>query len=324
MVTFARGLGTVLLVTLAACSTPPQNGAVAARQPAAGASPIDAQRLRSDIRVLSHDSMEGRRTATIGNERARTFLLGSLREIELERFGTGYEQPFDFTPRGGTQQMRGINLVGWVRGTQHPDRYIVITAHFDHLGMRDGETFNGADDNASGSVALLELARHFRAQPPAHSIIFALLDAEELGLQGARAFVANPPVPQSAIVFNINMDMVSRNAKDELYAAGTYHSPWTLPIVERIAADAPVTLLTGHDRPDLPPGDDWTQSSDHGPFHAAGIPFLYFGVEDHADYHQPTDTYENIDMDFYPRAVETVLRAARALDAEPGLAARRE
>jgi Zn-dependent M28 family amino/carboxypeptidase len=144
-----------------------------------------------------------------------------------------------------------------------------------------------------------------------------------MGLQGARAFVANPPVPQDALLFNVNMDMISRNEADELYAAGTYHYPWLVPLIERLAADAPVTLLMGHDRPDLPPGDDWTQSSDHGPFHTAGIPFLYFGVEDHPDYHRPTDTFENIDPDFFARAAETVRRTIRALDDDPELVARR-
>jgi len=77
-----------------------------------------------------------------------------------------------------------------------------------------------------------------------------------------------------------------------------------------------VTLLAGHDRPDLSPGDDWTHASDHGPFHEAGIPFLYFGVEDHEDYHRPTDTFANIDADFLLRAVETVRHAVELLDAE--------
>ena len=118
------------------------------------------------------------------------------------------------------------------------------------------------------------------------------------------------------MVLNVNLDMVSRNERDELYVAGTYHYPSLLPLVQRLAGEAPVTLRTGHDRPDLPSGDDWTLLSDHGPFHRAGIPFLYFGVEDHEDYHMPTDTFDKIDADFFVRAVETVRRALRALDGD--------
>src|SRR5690606_17653456 len=159
-----------------------------------------------------------------------------------------------------------------------------------------GEIYHGADDNASGSAALLELARHFAASPPRNSVVVAALDAEEMGLRGARAFVANPPIPLDSILLNVNMDMVGRNAAGELYVAGTYHCPFLGGLVDAVAGRSGVTLLRGHDEPTLPAGDDWTLASDHGAFHAEDIPFLYFGVEDHPDYHRPTDTFENIDQ----------------------------
>jgi hypothetical protein len=95
---------------------------------------------------------------------------------------------------------------------------------------------------------------------------------------------------------------------------GTFHRPGLAPLVEEVASGAPVTLLMGHDRPDLPQGQDWTNASDHGPFHQAGVPFLYFGVEDHADYHQPTDEIAGIQPEFHAAAVETVLRVLEAAD----------
>jgi Zn-dependent M28 family amino/carboxypeptidase len=202
-----------------------------------------------------------------------------------------------------------------VPGRVQADRYIVISAHYDHLGTRGDTIYNGADDDASGTAALLALARHFARRPAEHSLIFAAFDAEEMGLQGARAFVAAPPVPREAIALDVNMDMVSRNSAGELYAAGAHHYPALRPVLEQVAAGAPVKLRLGHDAPGLPPGDDWTQSSDHGPFHASGIPFVYFGVEDHPDYHKPTDDVERIDPGFYVRAVSTVLSAVNALDA---------
>ncbi|HEY8479206.1 MAG TPA: M20/M25/M40 family metallo-hydrolase, partial [Spirillospora sp.] len=199
---------------------------------------------------------------------------------------------------------------------------IVLTAHFDHVGIgRPDEAgdsiYNGADDNASGTAALLALARYFREHTPAHSIVFAALDAEEMGLQGARAFVRTPPIPLDAVVINVNMDMVGRNDAGELYVAGTYHYPFLKPVVERIAERAPVRLLMGHDSPDLPQGQDWTSASDHGAFHAAGIPFLYFGVEDHEDYHRPTDEFDGIQPEFYSAAVRTVLATVLELDRNP-------
>jgi hypothetical protein len=272
---------------------------------------VDEERLLADIWTLAADSMKGRRAGTEGGARARSFLLSRFRELGLRDFGEGYEQEFVLS-RGGADAAPGVNLVGYVRGSEHPDRYVVVTAHYDHLGMQNGMIYNGADDNASGTAALLALAAHLRVNTPRHSIVFVATDAEEgsvhggEGLQGARAFVRDPPIPLERIVLNVNLDMISRSERDELYAAGTYHHPELTPLVERVAATAPLRLLMGHDRPGLPPGDDWTMSSDHGAFHEAGIPFLYFGVEDHEDYHRPTDVFENIDPDFYVRAVRTV------------------
>jgi hypothetical protein len=276
---------------------------------------VDSARLMRDLSVLAHDSMEGRATGTPGSARARAFLERSFAERGLQPFGASYLQSFTFTRRGLT--MEGVNVIGMVRGTERPDRYIVITAHYDHLGIRDGEIFNGADDNASGTAALLALAEHFVRYPPRHSLIFAALDAEELSLQGARAFVAHPPVPVDAMMLNVNMDMVGRNDDNELYVAGTYHYPHLLPLIEGVAATAEVRLIPGHDRPGSRAGRDWTMMSDHAAFHAAGIPFLYFGVEDHPDYHRATDEFERIQPGFYNRAVRTVLSAIRQADLAP-------
>jgi hypothetical protein len=301
---------------LAAACAPQQAPVAQATVPAAApVAAIDSATLMRDIGVLAHDTMEGRLVGTPGGERAQRFLLGRYAEIGLQQFGGTFEHPFTFE-RGG-QQVRGVNIVGYVRGTAHPDRYIVITAHFDHLGVRNGQIYVGADDNASGTAGLLAMAEHFRRNPPRHSIIFAAMDAEEGGLRGARAFMRTPPVPAGSMVMNINMDMIGRNDRNELYVAGTHHYPALLPHVQRVAANAEVRLIPGHDTPNpANPSDDWTMASDHGAFHEAGIPFLYFGVEDHPDYHRPTDTMAGIQPGFFNRAVRTVLGAVRLLDAE--------
>jgi len=268
---------------------------------------IDGELLLRHLSILAHDSMEGRGSGTPGNERARRFLLLELDRMGLEPVAGTRSQSFPVVDPRKSMDHEGVNVMGFVEGSRYPDRYLVVTAHFDHLGVQNGKIFNGADDNASGTAALLALARYFLANGSEHSIIFAALDAEEMGLQGARAFVEHPPVPLGEIFMNVNMDMISRSEVGELYAAGTYHYPFLEPLVDQVAAQAPVTLLKGHDSPDLPPGDDWTMASDHGPFHLEGIPFLYFGVEDHPGYHDPSDTFENITPDFYVDAVETIL-----------------
>jgi Zn-dependent M28 family amino/carboxypeptidase len=256
--------------------------------------------------------MEGRGTGTEGSARARRFLVAELARRGLDPVDGRFEHPFVFRAAG--DEVEAVNLLGLVRGTRRPDEFIVVTAHYDHLGIRDGVIYNGADDNASGAAALLALASRFVAEPPGRSILFAWLDAEELGLRGARELVADPPVPLPAILLDVNLDMVGRSDAGELYAAGTHHSPFLVPLVEEVARTSPVRLLLGHDTPDLPSHDDWTLASDHGPFHEAGIPFVYFGVEDHAGYHAPTDDVEAITPGFFVDSVETILDFLRLVD----------
>jgi Zn-dependent M28 family amino/carboxypeptidase len=268
----------------------------------------------ADLRALAHDSMEGRRAGTPGSERARTYLLRRFQEVGLEPFAGGFEQRFAVRTQTGTG-LEATNLIGRVPGSDPAGRVIVVSAHYDHLGVRDGQIFNGADDNASGTAALLALAEYFRANQPRSTIVLAAFDAEESGLQGARHFVGSPPVSAERIAANVNMDMVSRSEAGEVWVAGTHHYPKMLPLVEAVAARSDVTVKVGHDRPDLPQGDDWTSASDHGPFHAAGIPFLYFGVEDHSGYHNPSDDAEHIKPEFYAAVVATIIDAVRELDA---------
>jgi hypothetical protein len=286
----------------------------AAQQSAVAAIRVDSARLMDDLRTLAHDSMQGREAGTEAGAKARAYLLRRFQEIGLQPAEAGFQHPFALSSQSG-DTVRAVNVLGMIPGADPDGRVIVVTAHYDHVGVRDGEIYNGADDNASGTAALLALSEHFLAQQPRNTIIVAALDAEEKGLRGARAFVAEPPVPLERIAANVNMDMVSRNEAGELWVAGTYHYPPLLSLVEAVAARSAVRLRTGHDRPDLPAGDDWTSASDHGPFHAAGIPFLYFGVEDHPGYHKPGDDAEFIRPAFYAAAVATVIDAVQELDA---------
>ena len=132
-----------------------------------------------------------------------------------------------------------MNVVGWINGTRTPARYIVITAHYDHLGCRNGQVFNGADDNASGTAALFALAKYFSVNRPANSLIFAALDAEEIGLHGARRSSSQPPVEALGARAQLNMDMIGRDPNNLLYVAGTHQLPFLKPFIERVAAKAP-------------------------------------------------------------------------------------
>lgn len=282
---------------------------------------IDGSAMLNLTETLSSDALEGRATGTAGNAAARGFILKRFEKLGLRPLGDGYEHDFPAQPNEENPDVvpsKGVNIVGWVAGeTPGEGPMLVVTAHYDHLGIVDGEIYNGADDNASGTAALIAIAEYLERNPPVHDVVFAALDAEEIDLQGAADLIMSGVLDLDRIALNINFDMVSRSEEGELYVAGTYHYPELLPLIEQVSTQAPVKLLIGHDTPDLG-YFDWTDASDHAQFHEAGIPFLYFGVEDHDGYHQPSDDYVNITHDFFLRAGDTLAMAVIAVDASMG------
>lgn len=271
---------------------------------------VDAAQIFHDVETLAADDMEGRLAGSPGGEKARAYVLGRLKEAGVAPLSGGFERPFTFASR--TQgERKGANLVGVIRGSRDPDRYIVLTAHYDHIGVRNGQVFNGADDNASGVAALLAVAAHFSKTKPEHSLLIAALDAEEAGLQGARALMRDPPVPVSAMIVDVNMDMVGRDPNNKLFATGVYHYPFLKPYLEK-SAQPPVVLAFGHDVPGQE--EDWTRDSDHYVFHEAGIPWIYFGVEDFDQHHKATDDSATIGRTFLAGAAATVIAAVHEFD----------
>ncbi len=276
------------------------------------ASPVAAapgDRALEDVRILSADDMEGRLVGSPGGEKARAYILGRMREIGL----VPVEQAFVIKRKDGTEA-RGVNLIARIEGATPGGKVMVITAHYDHLGVHDGQIYNGADDNASGVAGLLAVAEAFKAASPKHTVVLVALDAEEGGLRGARAFLETPPVPAASIALNINFDMLAKNAKGELYASGGSPNPWVRARLEALVPTAPVSLKLGHDTGPDDSFDNWTYQSDHGVFARAGIPWVYFGVEDHPEYHKPTDDFATVPQAFFVKAIETVVQAARRFD----------
>jgi Zn-dependent M28 family amino/carboxypeptidase len=292
------------LLLLAACSYAQQR--------------INAPQLLSDIKYLSSDELEGRYVGSAGSKKARTFIEKRFQTIGLKPFiGKNYEMPFSFRHKKSNAEIQGANVAGYVKGTSNPEAYIVVTAHYDHLKPKGDSIYNGADDNASGTAGVMALAAYFVKNPAKHSIIFVAFDAEEVGHKGAEAFVNHSSLDKKQVKINVNVDMISRNEKDELYAVGTYYHPFLKPYVERASKNTKLNIRFGHDSPEYQDADNWTFSSDHAAFHNAKIPYLYFGVEDHPDYHHPTDEYKNIDPAFYIRAVEFVIDVVQELDKMP-------
>lgn len=265
-------------------------------------------RAVEDVRVLSADDMQGRLAGSPGGAKARAYVEGRMKAIGL----TVVEQPFSFSKEG--VDVTGVNLIARIEGARKDGPVMVVTAHYDHLGVRNGEIYNGADDNASGVAALLAVAEAFKAKPPKHTVYIVALDGEEMGLRGARAFVESPPVPLDRVALNVNFDMLAKNARGELYAAGGSANPWVKARLDAVAAIAPVTLKQGHDTGPDDSFDNWTYQSDHGVFAKAGVAWVYFGVEDHPEYHKPTDDFDTVPLPFFRNAVTTAVHATWLFD----------
>jgi Peptidase family M28 len=288
---------------------------------------LDATQLLADVRELSSERFEGRRTGTPGGRLARELVAARFRELGLLPLSPGFIQPFSFSHhslRALWQRDRpfrlefpdAANVIGLVEGRTHPEQYFVVSAHYDHLGRRNGVVYPGADDNASGVAALLGMAAYFKKFPPQHSILFTAFDAEELGRRGSEAFLQAPPVPAERMIFNLNMDMVARVNSARLFAIGTGQHPFLLPFLEDVARRSAIPLHVGHDRSILVSGlvADWSTASDHAVFYRRGTPFLCFSVEDHEDYHQPGDTFDRIEPHAFTAACETILDTVLTLD----------
>ncbi len=308
----------VIFCSLISCKTQNQSTtqnppSISQKKKSSTKNTVDSTQIMADIKHLASNELEGRRSGEKGNDLAREYIVTRFEKLGLEKMDTSFLQDFSFYKRIYKKTYNCNNIIGKIKGTKHPEKYIVLTAHFDHLGKRDEMVFNGADDNASGVSAVLAAAVFFKKNPPKHSILFVAFDAEELGLEGAKYFVDNPPISIDNILMNVNLDMISRNKKNEIYICGTHHYPILKEKLEGINSLSTLNVLFGHDTPNLG-YNDWTNSSDHGPFHKKKIPFIYLGVEDHEDYHKQTDTFENIDPSFLYQSTRLVIEILKAFD----------
>lgn len=300
-------------VLLAACATT----ATPTATPVAPQPPAFQAQLLDDVRILSSDEMAGRDTGSAGGEMARNYIVGRLEALGVAAPPMGRLQPWEMTgrTRAGPKTFSGVNVIGVIPGTRATDKYIVVTAHYDHVGTNDGQIYNGADDNASGVATMLALAADLKRQAPEHSVLIVALDGEERGLLGAKHFVEAPPVPLTSIAMNLNFDMTARAETDgKLWVTGTYQNPQFRPILEPIPADGAVSLAFGKDTPQDTGSDNWVEASDHGAFYRAQVPFLYLGVNYHPDYHRPSDDFERITPSVFVSATNLSIAAFRALD----------
>ena len=291
-----------------------------------GAAVADSGAIRSDIAYLASDRLEGRLTGSPGNDSAAAYIARRYKYLRLKTPFPGYLQNFVARPAanahmGDTAGLKTQNVVAMLEGTDpaYKGKYIVIGAHFDHLGRstqyamdpQAGDAIrNGADDNASGTAAVLQLARMLSVSRPKHSVIFVNFSGEEEGLLGSQYFVDNAPVPVDSIVSMFNFDMVGRLRDDKLFVYGT----GTATELPSLVDSANLKILPALS---IQGGGDGFGSSDHASFYAKNIPVLHFFTDNHEDYHRATDDVEKINAGGEARVVNLAFDMIKLLDTRP-------
>ena len=258
----------------------------------------EIDRLKRHVYTLASPEFEGRGTAE-GKRKAREHLVAAFRELRLQPLfpQESYLQEIPGPKQiGGQQPPMGINVGAVLPGSDARlrDEYVIVSAHFDHLGIRGGKTFHGADDNAGSMAMMLEVARLLAAQPvaPRRSVVFLSCDLEESLLWGSRWFVAHPPWPLERVKLFVTAELIGRTLGDlplpAVFVMGGEQAPGLRQLVDGVTP--PGNLQVSHLGVDLV-----GVRSDYGPFKGEKVPFLFFSGGEHRDYHQPTDTADRLD-----------------------------
>jgi len=282
---------------------------------------VDHLGLVNHLKTLSSDQFLGRKIDSKGNKQAQIYIRNSLKNSGVSPFQSNYFHPFVKQKSFG--QIKGTNIIGVVQGVKYPNKYIVLSAHFDHLGVKGGEIYNGTDDNASGTAALLYFAEKIQQQPLNHSVIFLFTDGEESGLYGSKAFIKQQQDFLAKISLNINIDMISGYSrtrtlhyieKNLLNLLGQQHYQLfkqqnDVKLKTRIGFRQvnKGSLFMGHKI-------NYTKASDQYAFYKAKIPFIYYGVGEHPNYHSPNDDFAHANLAFFMKASDFILQKILFID----------
>ena len=244
---------------------------------------ITVEESRKTLSYLASDEMEGRKPGNPGNFIAVSFIKKEFESYVIETHLQKFTYTFRWRVglfRWRTVEIETMNVIGVLKGTS--DKHVVIGAHMDHLGLDgDGNAYNGADDNASGTTAILELAEAFGKSDarPKDTIVFIAFNAEELGLLGSKHYVSDPLLPLDDCKLMINLDMVGRLRGTTVTAQGGNLSRSVTQLVDKLDDNYPfdVNITAAGNR------------SDHAPFNWSGVPVLFFHTGTHPQYHRITD-----------------------------------
>ncbi|XQW86905.1 M20/M25/M40 family metallo-hydrolase [Thalassotalea piscium] len=280
---------------------------------------FDDQYLLNDLKVLSSEQFMGRKTGTEGSLLSQQFLISQLKILDVPAFQGKYDHTFEISRKG----VKGHNIIAYIPGSENTNKVIVLSAHYDHLGQSSYQgTFNGADDNASGTVALLSFAKNLVKQPLKHNVIMLFTDAEELNLVGAKAFLKDLGGLRENILLNINLDMLAGSyQQSRLFTMDRLLTkvmdPEYINGLKRLQHAFTPSILSNFNRTkgkNINKRISWIKASDHGAFYKYQIPFIYFGVGTHRNYHTVKDNYENANKTLFVKNVQNIYKQLVYID----------
>ncbi|MRT18072.1 M28 family peptidase [Vitellibacter sp. q18] len=286
---------------------------------------ITAQDLKKHLYVYAGDAMEGRMTGTEGQHQAAAYIRDFYKNEKIAA-APGTDDYFQHIPGsffGGRKNIQtSENVVAFIKGSEKPDEIVIISAHLDHVGKdEDGNIFNGADDDGSGTVSILEIAQAFQqavkdGNGPKRSLLFLHVTGEEIGLYGSRYYTENPLFPLENTVCDLNIDMIGRIDPDKqdnpnyIYLIGSNKLSQELQDVSTAVNDKYTQLELDYKFDDPNDPNRFYYRSDHYNFAKNNVPIIFYFNGVHEDYHKITDTPDKIEYDLMAKRARLIFLTA--------------
>ncbi|WP_308426752.1 M28 family metallopeptidase [Mesonia mobilis] len=287
------------------------------------ASTITAAELKDHLYTFASDEFQGRDTGKPGQKKAANYLKDNYMKMEIAS-PLGGEDYFQDIPSSffNNKYNDSENVVAFIKGSEFPEEIVVISAHYDHVGMdAEGNIYNGADDDGSGTVSILEIAEAFKeaqddGYQPRRSILFLHVTGEEKGLLGSDYYTKNPIFPLENTVTDLNTDMIGRiDPKHEdnpnyIYLIGSDKLSTQLHELSEEVNNKYTQFDLDYTYNDENDPNRFYYRSDHYNFAKHNIPVIFYFNGTHADYHQPTDTPDKIEYDLMARRAQLIFYTA--------------
>ncbi|WP_124642668.1 M28 family metallopeptidase [Amniculibacterium aquaticum] len=288
---------------------------------------IKSDELKKNLFVIASDEMEGRDTGSKGQKKAGDYVINYYKDRKIgypEVLGSYFQKvPAEYMNKkswNGKRFSDSDNILAFIKGSEKPNEIVVISAHYDHIGTKNGVVYNGADDDGSGTVAVMEIAEAFKlaekkGHGPKRSILFMHATGEEHGLFGSSYYVDHPVFPLENTVTNLNIDMIGRcdpgNCnQDYVYVIGSEMLSSELKMISEAANNKTYKMKLDYKYDDPKDPNRLYYRSDHYNFAKNGIPVAFYFDGIHEDYHKETDDPEKIDYELLKKRTQLIFSTA--------------